>query len=534
MPVRFFRLSGITRSFLPAFAACLFATFASAQQPISVTINEYPVPFPGISGGAGAIAVGSDNALWFWQDKLGVPNISVLWRITTSGTTSSYQGPGLGGFQSLTPGPDDALWYASGNNIGRVTTSGAFSSYPLASIPMPFYQSYGIVAGPDGALWFTAWIGRSLGTAPSSSIGRITTAGAITLYDLPDPTSAPNGIAVGSDGALWFTETGKIGRITTSGTITEYPVTVPSSYALEWIAAGPDGALWFTESSIGGNPIIGRITTAGALTEYSVPWGDSGAEEYITAGPDGAVWFTAGANIGRITSNGIISEYPVPSGNTAGGITLGPDGNLWFTDASANVLNVGQLVLSTPTLPPTLSITSQHTGNFTTGQINATYTLTVSNQSGGAPSTGAVTVTDTLPSGLSLISMSGTGPNSGWTCTGNSCARSDALLGGAVYPSITVNVAVAPNATSPQVNQATVSGGGSASANASDSTTIVPEASFFTGEISVGNGIYYLTFPDATLFGYYGYLAGGWMYHVDMGYEWVDPSNDANGDVLLL
>jgi hypothetical protein len=53
------------------------------------------------------------------------------------------------------------------------------------------------------------------------------------------------------------------------------------------------------------------------------------------------------------------------------------------------------------------------------------------------------------------------------------CSRSDSLAGGASYPPIIVTVNVAANAVSPQVNQASVSGGGSATANASDSTTIV-------------------------------------------------------------
>src|ERR1019366_6832619 len=52
------------------------------------------------------------------------------------------------------------------------------------------------------------------------------------------------------------------------------------------------------------------------------------------------------------------------------------------------------------------------------------------------------------------------------------CTRSDVLTGGSSYPSITVKVNVASNASSPQVNQVSVSGGGSGSANAIDSTTV--------------------------------------------------------------
>jgi hypothetical protein len=95
------------------------------------------------------------------------------------------------------------------------------------------------------------------------------------------------------------------------------------------------------------------------------------------------------------------------------------------------------------------------------------------NLSVNASGSGGVTVTETAPSGLTLVSMAGTG----WTCGGanpaNVCTRSDVLAGGASYPVITVTVNVAANATSPQVNAAGVTGGGSAPANASDSTVVV-------------------------------------------------------------
>src|SRR5260370_37053668 len=64
--------------------------------------------------------------------------------------------------------------------------------------------------------------------------------------------------------------------------------------------------------------------------------------------------------------------------------------------------------------------------------------------------------------------MSGTG----WNCNTGTCTRGDALAGGQSYPPVAVTVNVSATATSPQVNQASVSGGGSATANITDSTTI--------------------------------------------------------------
>ncbi|HWI62691.1 MAG TPA: DUF11 domain-containing protein, partial [Symbiobacteriaceae bacterium] len=104
-----------------------------------------------------------------------------------------------------------------------------------------------------------------------------------------------------------------------------------------------------------------------------------------------------------------------------------------------------------------LTIAKSHTGNFTPGQTGATFSITVTN-AGAGPTLGAVTVTDTLPTGLTLTGLSG----SGWTCPpgGASCTRSDALAAGASYPAITATVDVAADARGSLTNQVAVSGGG--------------------------------------------------------------------------
>jgi uncharacterized repeat protein (TIGR01451 family) len=119
---------------------------------------------------------------------------------------------------------------------------------------------------------------------------------------------------------------------------------------------------------------------------------------------------------------------------------------------------------------PLLKITKTHTGNFSKGQQGATYTLSVANKGGASTDASTVTVTDTVPSGLTLASMSG----SGWTCAagGDTCTRGDVLNAGFSYPAITVTVNVSATATSPQINQASVAGGGSVSSSVQNSTII--------------------------------------------------------------
>jgi virginiamycin B lyase len=127
-------------------------------------------------------------------------------------------------------------------------------------------------------------------------------------------SGGPAGITTGPDGALWFTENAgnKIGRMTTNGMFTEYEVPTPSS-GVDSISMGPDGALWFTEHPRNN---IGRITPNGVFTEYVIPTAASGPAG-ITAGPDGALWFTesVASKIGRITTDGAITEYTIPTLN---------------------------------------------------------------------------------------------------------------------------------------------------------------------------------------------------------------------------
>jgi uncharacterized repeat protein (TIGR01451 family) len=131
-----------------------------------------------------------------------------------------------------------------------------------------------------------------------------------------------------------------------------------------------------------------------------------------------------------------------------------------------------------------LGITLTHQGDFTQGEQNAIYTVRVANASGQGTTSGMVTVTETLPSGLTLVSMAGPG----WNCTVlPTCTRSDALTGGSGYPSITVTVNVLANATSPQVNAVAVSGGGSAPANATDSTIILTEPTLHIQKSHIGS-----------------------------------------------
>lgn len=337
-------------------------------------ITEFPI------AGAQAltgIASGPDGNIWFTDEFAGF-----IGHINTSGTgLMTYALPLNSHPQGITAGPDGNLWFVDnasitgigGFKVGKITTGGQITEYSTHVDAGIFdaedYTPANITAGPDGNLWFTnPQVART-----RNIVGKVTTAGAVTIYNTADTalaiTAGPNGnlwviefshvaqistsgaetecpalkgtgydgITTGPDGNIWFTLLRRVGYVTTDCAVTELP---PSEFAsfiyLSGITAGPDGALWFLGS---GSSNIGRLTTGGVLTNtYGLNSGSAPA--WSTLGPDGAVWFSEhhlGQNhvdrIVRIDTNGVITKScPTAQGSQPGGIVTGPDGNLWFVE----------------------------------------------------------------------------------------------------------------------------------------------------------------------------------------------------------
>src|SRR5689334_11812563 len=98
-----------------------------------------------------------------------------------------------------------------------------------------------------------------------------------------------------------------------------------------------------------------------------------------------------------------------------------------------------------------LSLVKTDSPDPVTAGNNLTYTLKVSNA--GPSNAATVSVADTLPTGETFVSATGTG----WTCAGTStvtCTRSSAAVGAA--PDITLVVKVDPGQTASLSNSATV------------------------------------------------------------------------------
>ncbi len=65
-------------------------------------------------------------------------------------------------------------------------------------------------------------------------------------------------------------------------------------------------------------------------------------------------------------------------------------------------------------------------------------------------------------------------------------------------------------------------------------STLPSHPGFFNGEQNVGNGVYSLTFPNGNNFGFYSYLSDpSYIYHTDLGYEYIFDANDGVNGVYL-
>jgi virginiamycin B lyase len=258
--------------------------------------------------------------------------------------------------KGIIAGPDGAMWFAEEctNNLGRISVQAAVGSQPAefsvagsgtggsVMAPGPVW----LANGADGNLWFT--------NVNDGSIGRINVqTDAVTSYVTPytkanmNATSSPWGIAAGPDGNLWFVEqtadmnnVNRIGEINpTTQVMNEFAVTDKGVTPTQ-IAAGSDGRLWFSEPNAGK---VGAMTTAGAQTgDYAMPTTNVGDQGGLATDSTGVMWFAECNNpankMARIPTSGTgIAEYDITSDPAnPTGVVKGPDGAMWFAENAAD------------------------------------------------------------------------------------------------------------------------------------------------------------------------------------------------------
>jgi streptogramin lyase len=202
------------------------------------------------------IVLGVDGALWFAE----VQYNNLAW-ISPFGDLAEYHltasSNQAGSILALAAGSDQSIWFTENhaNRVGRITASGQFTEFNL---PTANVQPAGIALGPDGNFWFTE--SQLNGNA---RIGRITPTGTVTEYPISTAQSSAVAIVAGPDGALWFSwstsTAGEIGRISTTGALTQFDL--PAGVTANALLFGADGALWFTDFN---GSAIGRMAVMGA------------------------------------------------------------------------------------------------------------------------------------------------------------------------------------------------------------------------------------------------------------------------------
>jgi hypothetical protein len=445
-----------------------------------VTYNSVSSGFNPDSGGVLVVSAGGSQA--------GLPGLSLLFSPVLPGTAGASNLTGQeadcgdsgctvpsGTTRSITAGSVSTVmgasaplkWFLAGVRFGDgATASGSFTfdagtnifsniniTTQSSSRSGAVYNvlSGGITADSTGALFVTSTVPNQTGlpgfsmffSTPLQSIG-----GSSSLTgqeaDCADPAcSTPSGTT----------------RLITSGSVT--------TAALLTIGKTHSGP--FTQSDIGDSysVVVGNSSGAPPTTGLVT----------MTETPPAGLTVTNMFGFGWTCSTSTCTRSDIlPGGQTYSSITVIVN---VASNAPASVTNQVMVIgggsppatASDPTtiIAPLamLTIGKSHVGNFSQGQTGAQYSVTVRNI-GLSGTAGLVTMTETPPSGLTVTAMLGTG----WTCNTSTCTRVDSLPSGASYPAITVFVTVSGNASSPQVNEASVTGGGSASAAVADSTVI--------------------------------------------------------------
>ncbi|HXN73529.1 MAG TPA: nidogen-like domain-containing protein [Candidatus Acidoferrales bacterium] len=436
----------------------------------------------------GKLANGSSIALIgsLATDGNGIFTLSYLQNSGGTSTTATAGGTyvvdtnGRAQLTYTSGGFSPTIIYLDGSNQGFAAASDANASSGPLDPGLLTYSNATLSA--SGNFFFGTIAPTTINDTNQSGVASFA---ATTVQSVSDGT-APGGIllgdetgsqtySVGTDGQLTFIGQGVVGYVANGCKfeVLSNAVTNPVTETVECQQTPTNGST-LTVTEVGTGTVTSNPTGISCPTTCSAGF-TSGSQVVLTATP------TGGSSSGSLSASFSANCTPAnPQTNPPTctvTMTGSPTVTVTFTGGSA--------------IPPALGITKSHTGNFTQGQQGATYTVTVSNGAGAGPTSGTVTVTDTIPAGLTLVSMAGTG----WTCAASSCTRSDALVAGASYPVITVTVNVASNAAASVTNSVSVSGGGSATASTTNPTTITT-----SGGGGGGSGIATVT-PTSLAFG---------------------------------
>lgn len=263
------------------------------------------------------------------------------------------------------------------------------------------------------------------------------------------------------------------------------------------------------------NPTLYTIDqTTGAGTLLATVTGVPGGGGDLALSPGGTLYMVVAKELYSITEAGGAATTigAVGSANNITGLTFGPNGVLYGVDASnpsnvytintataagtligtASRINAGNMGDLGSVLAPdlTLTKTDDSGGAWTVGQSPPGNYFLTPNNAGDENSSGTITVTDTMPTGITPVSASGTG----WSCNIVSatvtCTSTAVIAPGASGTTIDIQVDIGSAAEPSVSNTATLSGGGAPPYNAGDGVgvdaTTINAAGSSSGNLFIG------------------------------------------------
>ena len=256
----------------------LIASIAAAQQPATIAVQEWPVPWNDTRPRDPAVA--RDGSVWFvgqQGDYLGRldPATGKFARIDLDKGTGPH---------NVIVGSDGHLWY-TGNasaSIGRADpATGKVTKFKMPDVNAG--DPHTIIEAPDGKLWFTVQAGSFVGRLDPKS-------GDVRLIKIPTRGSRPYGIALDRSGTGWFNEFGRnaLGSIDPK-TMKLSEHELPQGTRDRRIAIGDDGAIWYVDYARG---LLGRFDPkSGTTKEFPTPGGKSSLPYAMARDDAGRMWF---------------------------------------------------------------------------------------------------------------------------------------------------------------------------------------------------------------------------------------------------
>jgi len=305
----------------------------------------------------------------------------------------------------------------------------------------------------------------AVAAATTVSLSGVTLAANGTCTVAVDVTGSTAGVKNNTTGNVSSTD-GGVGNTASASVTVLGPPSIAKAFTPTGIAPGGTSTLTLTLS----NPASNTVALVGVAFTDTFPAGLTVASPNSLANTCGGT-ATATAGSGSVSLAGGTIAVGASCTITLS-VTAATPGSFINTTGNVSSTNGGTGNTATATLDvnatPQLTVTkSANPIPFVIGQP-ASYTITVAN-TGGSPTSANITLTDVLPTGITLTSTSG----AGWSCTGTSslsCTYSGPALAPTASTALTLNVSVGAGTVNGN-NSATASGGGDPACPAASNCT---------------------------------------------------------------